>query len=345
MPNPRWGLPWPGSEIAAEAEAAGADAFCVGEFADHDAYVSLAEASANSSNARIGPAIAYAFTRSPWAHAAALRQIHRSAPGRLFLGLGTGTRRMNTDWFGVPFQPVLSRMEELIAAIRAFLSAENMQTVRFDGEHYRIAARIQAPVMGPIDVPILIGAFNRGMLGVVGRAADGVIGHGLFTDRYWEERVIPRIEESARKAGRDPDGLLRWGWLITAIDDDDPARAARDARRMIAFYLTVKTYDGLVDLHGWNEPVSAIRAAFAKGDTDGMAEAVTDEMLDSIAVHGTLDEARERLAARRSLPELCFSSAPAFLVSERRKAAYARGSIELFGREASGFPRTDAPLR
>jgi len=335
MTSQRWGLPWPGPEIAAEAEDAGAEAFCVGEFADHDAYVSLARVVEQARSALLGPAIAYAFTRSPWAHAACIRQLHQSAPGRLFLGLGAGTRRMNTDWFGTPFQPVLSRMEELIGAIRAFLTAENMQTVRFAGEHYQIKAAIRAPVMGPLDVPILIGAFNKGMLGVVGRAADGVIGHGLFTDRFWDELVNPRLEESAKKVGRDPGQLKRWGWLITAIDDEDPKRAAQDARRMIAFYLTVRTYDVLVELHGWEEPVATIRAAFAKGDTDGMAEAVSDEMLDAIAVHGTLDEARQRMAARHSLPELCFSSAPSFLVSNRRKALYARGSIALFGDRAA----------
>jgi alkanesulfonate monooxygenase SsuD/methylene tetrahydromethanopterin reductase-like flavin-dependent oxidoreductase (luciferase family) len=335
MTKQRWGLPWPGPEIGQEAEDAGAEAFCVGEFADHDAYVSLAGLADKTRDAKIGTAIAYAFTRSPWAHAASIRQIHQSAPGRVFLGLGAGTRRMNTDWFGTEFQPVLSRMEELIGATRAFLTAENMKTVRFEGEHYQIKAAIRAPVMGPIDVPILLGAFNRGMVGVAGRVADGVVGHGLFTDRYWDERIHPRLDQSATKAGRDPMRLMRWGWLITAIDDEDPKRASVDARRMIAFYLTVKTYDALVELHGWHEPVATIRAAFARGDTDAMAEAVSDEMLDAIAIHGTLEEARQRLAARTRLPELCLSSAPSFLVSGRRRALYSRGSIALFGKATS----------
>jgi 5,10-methylenetetrahydromethanopterin reductase len=332
MAKQRWGMPWPGGTIAKEAEDAGAEAFCVGEFADHDAYVSLAELVGQTQTAQIGTAVAYAFTRSPWAHAASIRQLHRSAPGRIFLGLGAGTRRMNTDWFGVEFQPVLSRMEELIAAIRAFLEAENMKTVRFDGKHYQIKAAIRAPVMGPIEVPILIGAFNKGMLGVAGRVADGIVGHGLFTDRYWDERINPRLDESARKAGRDPDALKRWGWLITSINDEDPERAALDARRMVAFYLTVKTYDPLVELHGWEAPVEEIRAAFAKGDMDAMANAVTEPMLDAITIHGTREEARQRLAARKSLPELCLSSAPSFLVSRRRVGGYARESIQLMGK-------------
>ncbi|MDT5337457.1 MAG: hypothetical protein QOD90_2962, partial [Mycobacterium sp.] len=38
-----WGLPWPGAERAAEAERAGASAFCSGEFADLNAYVTAAD--------------------------------------------------------------------------------------------------------------------------------------------------------------------------------------------------------------------------------------------------------------------------------------------------------------
>jgi alkanesulfonate monooxygenase SsuD/methylene tetrahydromethanopterin reductase-like flavin-dependent oxidoreductase (luciferase family) len=284
---------------------------------------------ASTSRAMVGPGVAYAFTRSPWAHAAALRQMHRKAPGRLFLGLGPGTRRMNSDWFCTQFDPVLGRMQELIGAIRAFLGAENMQTVKFEGEHYSVNAAIRAPVMGPIDIPILIGAFNKGMLGVVGRVADGIISHGIFTDRYWQEFVDPRLVETASAAGRDPAALKRWGWLIAAINDEDPARATLDARRMVAFYLTVKTYDTLVGLHGWEEPVARVRACFAKGDTDGMAAAVSDEMLNAIALHGSTENARRCLASRRRVPELAFLSPPSFLVSDKRRQQYARAAIRL----------------
>ena len=69
--------------------------------------------------------------------------------------------------------------------------------------------------------------------------------------------------------------------------------------------------------------------------TAAMAEAVTDEMLDAIAIYGNLEEARQRLSARTHLPQLCFSSPPSFLVSNRRRALYARGSIQLFGSAVS----------
>jgi len=327
-----WGLPWPGEEVAHEAEVAGASAFCSGEFADRDAYVGACEMASATRSARVGTAVAYAFTRAPWAHAAAVRQLARRAPGRIFLGLGAGTRRMNRDWFSVPFDPVLARMEELVGAIRAFLLADDGERVRFAGRFYAVDAHIRAPVMGALDVPILLGAFHRGMLAVAGRCADGVVGHGLFTDRYWCECVDARLDAAARSCGRDPASLLRWGWLITAIDDEDPERARRDARRMIAFYLTVKSYDALAQLHGWEREVGAIRECFANGDVDAMAAAVPDDMLEAIAICGTQREAAAMLASRRHLPTLVFASPPGFLVSERRRRAYARGAVALLGK-------------
>jgi hypothetical protein len=121
--------------------------------------------------------------------------------------------------------------------------------------------------------------------------------------------------------------------LITAIDDDDPARAVLDAKLQIAFYLTVRTYDSLVELHGWQDEVSAIRAAFRSGRPDSIADHVTDDMVSSIAVCGGSAQAREMLSARRRLPDLAFSSPPSFLVGRRRRAKYDAAAIALMAQE------------
>ncbi|MGH3970787.1 MAG: LLM class flavin-dependent oxidoreductase, partial [Mycobacterium sp.] len=255
--------------------------------------------------------------------------LNRVAPGRVFLGLGAGTTRMNRDWFGVDSSHPARRMGELVEAIRAFLHAENGQTVTFGGDFYEIDAKIQAPVLGRVDVPILIGAFNVHMLRTAGRTADGVLGHGIFTDRWWQEVVEPQIEFGATAAGRDASQLLRWGWVITAVDNTDPKRAIEDAKRQIAFYLTVKTYDSLVALHGWQDEVAAIRAEFASGDPRALGRHVTDEMLWSMAICGDATQATEMLAGRRRLPDTGFFSPPGFLVSSRLRAQYAAEAIRL----------------
>lgn len=324
-------MPWPGPELAHRCEQAGAVAFCAGEFADTSAYVTAAEMAHGTDRARSGPGIAYAFARSPFVHAAAVRHLDRIAPGRIFLGLGAGTARMNRDWFGVDSSQPARRMAELVTCIRAFLDAENDQKITFDGDFYSINAHIRAPVLGPIDVPILLGAFNIHMLRTAGGVADGVLGHGLFTDRWWDEVVDPQLRLGAQRAGRDAADLLRWGWVITAVDDDDPHRAIADAKRQIAFYLTVKTYDALVDLHGWQDEAAAIRAEFHTGNPRDIGRHVSDEMLHAIAVCGDTTQAREMLAARSRLPDLGFASPPGFLVSPRRRACYGARIAELFG--------------
>jgi len=328
-PETGWAMPWPGAEIARVAEDAGCQAFCAGEFADRNAYVALAEMALSTTTAKVGTGVAYAFARSPFVHASAVRHVDKMAPGRVFLGLGSGTRRMNESWFAAPADRPLGRMGDMVGAIRAYLEAPNMKPVKYDGEFYPIDAAIMAPVLGPIDVPIVLGAFNEGMLRVAGRVADGIIGHGLFTDRWWNETIDPNLAIGAANADRDPAALRRWGWVITSVSDDDPARAERDARLMIGFYVTVKTYDTLTSLHGWDDGVAAVRNAFRNNDIDGMAAAVPQDMLDSIAIYGTTADARDRIAARERLPQLRFHSPPSFMVSPKRRTAYDEAIVEL----------------
>lgn len=329
----RYGLPWRGAEVAAEAEAAGISAFCSGEFVDHEAYSTLAEMALGTERAMVGPGIAYAFARTPYAHAAALRGVWRHAPDRIFLGLGSGAYKINRDWFGVEADRPVARMSDLVGAIRAWLQAENGEPVRYQGEFYRVDATVAAPVLGAIDCPILIGGFNKRMAAAAAGVADGLIAHGLFTRSWWDEVVRPSMEESTREAGREQ-RPLEHGWVITAIDDEDPERAVTDARRMIAFYLTVKTYDPYVEHHGWTRQVEEIRSAFASRDMDTMANAVTDDILEEIAVCGTTADGRATLARRGDslARDVAYLAPPSFLVSERRGQRYARASLGLLER-------------
>ncbi|MCX5096114.1 LLM class flavin-dependent oxidoreductase [Streptomyces sp. NBC_00365] len=329
----RFGMPWPGRDVGREAEQAGAEAFCAGEFADHDSYLTVADIVANTERATAGPAIAYAFARTPYAHATALRHLHSQAPGRLFLGLGSAAFRINRDWLGVPAEQPVARIAETVGAVRAWLHAENGERVRYAGEFYDLDADVRAPVLGRLDIPVLLAAFNSRMAVTAGRVADGVIGHGLFTDSWWNEVVRPAVargDDEHDPAGTHP---LEHGWIITAVDDNAPERAIADARRMIAFYLTVRTYDPFVAHHGWEEPVARLRDAFRAGDTDAMARAVTDEMLTEIAVCGTTADAKDTLARRAAaLPrDIGYFAPPSFMVSRGRRAAYARAGLALIG--------------
>ncbi|MEW2397205.1 LLM class flavin-dependent oxidoreductase [Streptomyces sp. NPDC046862] len=325
-----FGMPWPGADVGLEAEAAGAAAFCTGEFVDHDAYVTVAGMAVSTHRALVGPAIAYGFSRTPFAHATAIRTLWNQAPGRVFAGLGSGAFAINRDWCGVAADRPVERMSELVGAIRAWLHAENGQRVRFDGEFYHVDATVKAPVLGRIDVPVLLAGFQRRMARAAGRTADGIIGHGLFTDEWWDNIVRPAVEAGARE-GERVERPLEHGWLLTAINDDDPERAVTDMRRMIAFYLTVRTYDAFAEHHGWTSQVQKIREAFGDGRIDDMARAVTDDMVESVALCGSTADAAAALRRRRGsiARDVAYFAPPSFMVSERRRQAYARSSLAL----------------
>ena len=90
-------------DMAVRAEAAGFDGVYTIEFFNRHGYVPLGAIAQATSRVRIGTGIANAFTRSPLLHASAAMDLDELSGGRLVLGLGSATRRMNEDWFAMPF--------------------------------------------------------------------------------------------------------------------------------------------------------------------------------------------------------------------------------------------------
>jgi alkanesulfonate monooxygenase SsuD/methylene tetrahydromethanopterin reductase-like flavin-dependent oxidoreductase (luciferase family) len=105
-------------ELARRAEAAGFDSAFSVEFFNQHGYVVLGAIAGATSRIRIGSGIANAFTRSPVLHATAAMDIDELSGGRMVLGLGSGTRRMNEQWYGVPYSRPAARMKELVRLLR-----------------------------------------------------------------------------------------------------------------------------------------------------------------------------------------------------------------------------------
>src|SRR4030065_167399 len=63
-------------------------------------------------------------TPTPLLHASAARDPDELSGGRMVLGLGSGTRRMNEDWYAVPFSAPAARMQELVLLLRAAFRAQ-----------------------------------------------------------------------------------------------------------------------------------------------------------------------------------------------------------------------------
>ena len=280
------------------AEEAGFESVWSTEFYDRSATIGAAAMAQATSDIELGTAIAYAFGRTPLVLAAEARDLDELSGGRFTIGLGTGTRRMQRDWHGLDGEGPASRMEELVPLIRRFWRLHQEGAVEHEGRFYRVHVQPTAPAQAPVrsDQPIYMAGVNPRMIESAGRVADGLVGHPLFTPEYVSEVARPALAKGADHAGRDLSVPIA-GYLTCSVDEDRDA--ARDAARaIIAFNSTVKTYEVVHRLHGFEPHVERIREAWRGGDFAGMAKAVPDEMLDTIALAGTPDEVRDRFASR-----------------------------------------------
>src|ERR671932_2414155 len=124
------------ADAARRAEEAGFESVWATEFYDRSATVPLAAMAQATERIGIGSAIAYAFGRTPVVLAAEARDLDELAGGRLVLGLGTGTRRMQQDWHGLDGEHPASRVEELVPLIRRLWHLHE-GPIEHEGRFYR----------------------------------------------------------------------------------------------------------------------------------------------------------------------------------------------------------------
>jgi probable F420-dependent oxidoreductase len=285
------------AEAARLAEEAGFASVWATEFVDRSAIVALAAMAQATSTIELGSAIAYAFGRTPLVLAVEARDLDELSGGRMTLGLGTGTRRMQQDWHGLDGEHPASRMEELVPLLRRLWRLHEAP-IEHDGRFYRLHVQPTAPPRPPYrpDTPIYMAGVNARMIEAAGAVADGLVGHPLFTPEYVRDVVRPALARGAERAGRaQPPPIAGY---VTCSVGDDRAAARAAAAAIVAFNSTVKTYRATHAASGFEREAEAIRGAWRAGDFAAMSAAVSEEMLDAIAVAGTPEEARTRFAER-----------------------------------------------
>ena len=317
--------------LAQRAEAAGFDGVYTVEFFNRHGYVPLAAIAATTERVRIGTAIANAFTRTPLLHASAAMDLDEISAGRVVLGLGTATRRMNEDWYAVEFSQPAARTRELVAILRAAFAAQPGGGLRFDGDFWKLKVPMYArPGAARPEIPIWLAAVNRGMIAASGACADGLVGHPIATRRWHREVTLPGLRAAEAVAERDEGACVLAPYVVTSIAEDRE-QAVRDAKGQIGFYYTTELYHSILDLHGWRHVGEACRAAFRKMDLKGMAEAVPDELVDEIAIACTPDEAPDRLAQWKDLTEDPLFYPPSVGVRPERLRDNLDAILDVFG--------------
>jgi alkanesulfonate monooxygenase SsuD/methylene tetrahydromethanopterin reductase-like flavin-dependent oxidoreductase (luciferase family) len=164
-----------------------------------------------------------------------------------------------------------------------------------------------------------------------GEVAEGLVGHPLYSRKYLAEFVRPNLEMGARRAGRSLKDVDITILLITAISHDRK-QAIQEAKNQIAFYASVRSYEGILNLHGWEQQKLAIWEHFKTFNLPKMVEAVTDDMVEQIALAGTPEECREQLKKWEGLIDLPILYTPTAGVRSERVLENHRLIVETFAR-------------
>lgn len=271
---------------------------------NHDPYLPLPLVAEHSERIELGTSIAVAFPRSPLVHAQIAWDLAAQSKGRFILGLGTQVKGHNERRFGIKWEAPGPRLREMILCIRAIWDCwQNGTKPRFEGEHYRFTLMTPFFSPGPIShpkVPIWIAGVNTYMCELAGELCEGFHVHPFHSDRYLRDSLLPEIGRGLAKAGRArTDIVLATSAFVIAGDSDEEIARARDAVRMqIAFYASTRTYVRVLESHGWGDTCTRLNEKAAKGDWGGMANEITDEMLDVFAVTARWNDVAAKVQAR-----------------------------------------------
>jgi len=174
------------------------------------------------------------------------------APGRVFLGVGTGEAMNETPATGQDFPPRKERRRRLAEAIRLIRRLWTEERVDFEGEYYRTSRATVYDRPGE-PVPIYVAASGPLAAKLAGRTGDGFICTS-GKDPALYDRLLANVVEGAEAAGRDPADIHHMIEVKVSYDRD--LEFAREACGWwAALALTPEEKEGIED------PIEMERAA------------------------------------------------------------------------------------
>jgi coenzyme F420-dependent oxidoreductase len=279
-------------EIAQRAERAGYERAWMPETWGRDAITVLASIAHGTSEIGLGTSIAPVYSRSPTLVGQTAATLQEVSEGRFRLGLGPSGPAVIENWHGVEFGNPLRRTREYVDITRQVLAGER---VTYDGEYFELEGfRLRSD---PPERPPKIDVTGMGPKAVelAGRFADGW--HAIILTRDGFEERIADLRRGAELGNRDP-ADVRSTWALTCCALEDGERARRLVRGHLAFYVGAMGdyYRESLARQGHAETAEAITEHWQSGEREAAVAAISDELLDDLAVAGTPDRARKLLS-------------------------------------------------
>ncbi|MBI4562726.1 MAG: TIGR03617 family F420-dependent LLM class oxidoreductase [Candidatus Rokubacteria bacterium] len=292
-------------DYARKVEALGFDCLWSSE-TQHDPFLPLAAAAGTTSTIKLGTSIAVAFPRSPMVTAHIAWDLQAASGERFILGLGTQVKGHNERRVSVKWEAPGPRLREVILALRAIWDCwQNGTKLNFKGQFYTFDLMTPFFNPGPIQhpqIPIYIAGVNRYVCRLAGELCEGLHVHPFNSPKYLRELVHPAVEEGLAKSGRKRSDFTYASSVFAVVGDTDRerARVGQSVKQQIAFYASTRTYEPVLAAHGWQDLAPKLHRKSVEGDWQGMADLITDEMLETYAVTGSYGTIARQILERYS---------------------------------------------
>jgi 5,10-methylenetetrahydromethanopterin reductase len=279
--------------LVRDADRLGFDEVSLPESRRHRSVIAMAAAALVQTEqvvVRIG--IANPVTRHPVVLAMEAATLEDLGPGRVRFGIGAAEWTVKAlGWDPEGWKPYTNTVE----AVRAVKRLTAGQSLGFEPSTFLAPADTVLDLPSPAPVPVDIGAVNKRMMEAVGEVADGVQ-LGAITSVAYTRWAVDRIAAGAKRAGRDGRELLVTGNVLTSVGESR-AKARGAVREVLAYYLA-RVEGVVVDLAAADlEAVAAVRTAVAERGVEVGAKTVSESLIDTFAVAGTVEEVVDGLLA------------------------------------------------
>ncbi len=176
-----------------------------------DPYACLALAAHRTERINLGTGVAVAATRPAPVTAASIATINRVAPGRTFLGIGTGNTAMRI----MGHKPMrIAEFDQYLTTLRPLLAG---QEADFEWRGRTSPIRHIMADDGFVDfstpIPLYVSGFGPRSLGLAGKHGDGAV-LSIPPDPAFMERIWTSVERGAVEAGVTLD---RSDYLTTSL--------------------------------------------------------------------------------------------------------------------------------
>jgi coenzyme F420-dependent oxidoreductase len=284
-------------EQAQRAEALGYDRAWLPETWGRNAMMVLTSIAERTDTIGLGTSITPIYSRSPALIGMSAATLQEVSGGRFRLGLGPSGPVVIENWHGVDYGNPLRRTRETVDVVKQVLTGEE---VTYDGEYVDLSGfRLRSAVPDPAP-SVDVAGMGPKAVELAGRFADGW--HALMLTADGLDDRLADLERGAELGERDPDDV-RVTLSLTCAALPDRERARDIVRQHTAFYVggMGTFYRDNLARQGYEEVAETVHEEWNGGDREVALDAISDDLLDELAVAGTPEEARERLDAFAAL--------------------------------------------